>query len=517
VAFAATGVSLAVMAGVAVAGPSAAVPAMPSPAAGPPWWLPLHPSGVLVTVLLWAAGAAGLAGLVTGLLAVAAGACPPPRLLLAASLIITAVLAVLPPAGSTDPLDYAAYGRMVATGHDPYLVTPAWLRASGDPVGGFVPAKWSHQASVYGPLASAEQGAAARLGGTSLARITWFLKLANALAFAATAGLLHLLLRAAGRGRQARAHLLWSVNPLLAWGLLAGGHVDAVAAAAGLAGLVLAGRRDGAGHPRPWLAAAAGLLLGCAAGIKISYGLFTLAGLWAVRRSAAAVAAMVGGLLAAVLPPLLWAGGRALPALAGRPASSTTDNVYRLLARPFGPPGPLALVVVAALLMVLVAAVAAGRLPPLCPGAPAVQPALVLTLAWLLTWPYQRPWYDAMVFCLLALCRPARLDWPVVGRLGAAAIALLPGMPGRPPAPWVGEVTAAGRTVALPLARAAALAAVLALCLTGAWWPRRRPPPVSARNSAGGRAPAEPEPAGGQPGRASAGPGRPGTGRPGPG
>ena len=42
-----------------------------------------------------------------------------------AALAAATGLAVLPPAGLTDTLDYAAYGRMVAIGHDPYVMTPS--------------------------------------------------------------------------------------------------------------------------------------------------------------------------------------------------------------------------------------------------------------------------------------------------------------------------------------------------------------------------------------------------------
>ena len=46
---------------------------------------------------------------------------------------VAAVLALLPPIGSADPLSYAAYGHMVTTGHDPYSTRPAAL-AGTDPV-----------------------------------------------------------------------------------------------------------------------------------------------------------------------------------------------------------------------------------------------------------------------------------------------------------------------------------------------------------------------------------------------
>ena len=61
----------------------------------------------------------------------------------------------------------------------------------------------------------------------------------NALAFALVVLALDRLLRAGPEARL-RAHLLWSLNPLLLlWGLVAAGHVDAVAAAVGFLAVAL--------------------------------------------------------------------------------------------------------------------------------------------------------------------------------------------------------------------------------------------------------------------------------------
>jgi hypothetical protein len=178
---------------------------------------PLHPAAWLVTVALWVAALAGAGGVAAGLVAARRGWRPPVKMLVVAALAATAVLAVLPPAGSTDSLDYAAYGRMVAIGHDPYVMTPEQLRLSGDPVGVAAPIPWETKHSLYGPLATIEQGTAAILGGISAARITFWLKVWNALAFTLVVLALDRLLRADPAGR-VRAHMLWSLNPLLLWG-----------------------------------------------------------------------------------------------------------------------------------------------------------------------------------------------------------------------------------------------------------------------------------------------------------
>jgi hypothetical protein len=307
------------MLGVAAAGPGRAVVRMPRPAAGPPWWFPVHLPPQVVAPLLWGAALAGLAGVAAGLTAVARGARPSPRILLAASLAITAAFAVIPPAGSTDALDYAAYGRMVALGHDPYVMTPLQLRRTGDPVAVYAPVPWQRKHSVYGPLATVEQAAAAELGGASVARITFWLKLWNALGFALVAVALDRLLRA-WPGRRARAHLLWSLNPLLLWALVAGGHVDALAAAAGFLGLALlappgwlaragpAGQATAApggqatAAPGPLVALAAGGLLGAAADIKVTYALFWLAAAWALRKAPRSLALCCGAAAGVLVP-----------------------------------------------------------------------------------------------------------------------------------------------------------------------------------------------------------------------
>ncbi|HEY6498501.1 MAG TPA: hypothetical protein VIZ20_03695, partial [Streptosporangiaceae bacterium] len=173
----------AVMVAVSVAGPSLSVVTMPKPTAGPPWWIWLHPSPARVTFALWGAVLAGGTGVIAGLVAVARGARPPVRVLLAFAALVVGVLTVLPAAGSTDILDYAANGRMAATSHSPYVMTPLQLKRSGDPIGRWIPSTWETSVSVYGPVATAEEWAAAELGGPSMARVTFWLKLWNSIAF----------------------------------------------------------------------------------------------------------------------------------------------------------------------------------------------------------------------------------------------------------------------------------------------------------------------------------------------
>src|SRR5450755_2069592 len=234
----AIGAAILIMTVVSAVGPSAAVASMPRPAAGPPWWFVLRLPPGLATVALWTAAILGAGGVAAGLAAVARGARPPARLLLAGALMAAAALTVLPPAGSTDTLSYAIDGRIVVTGHSPYVMTPGQLRRAGDPVARLAPPTWVNDLSIYGPLATAEEWGAAALGRTSAARITFWLKLWNALAFGAVVLALDRLFRS-DPARRARAHLLWSVNPLLLWSMIAGGHIDGLATALGFGGLLV--------------------------------------------------------------------------------------------------------------------------------------------------------------------------------------------------------------------------------------------------------------------------------------
>ena len=69
------------------------------------------------------------------------------------------------------------------------------------------------------------------------------------------------------------------------------------------------------------------------------------------------------------------------------------------------------------------------------PARPAIRPVLALSAAWLFLWPYQFPWYDAMIICLLVLYPASRLDWLVLARLAAGTIPNTPGHPMAHPPP----------------------------------------------------------------------------------
>jgi alpha-1,6-mannosyltransferase len=480
--------SILVMIGASLVRSSWMAPPIALPGSGPPWALPsVHVPAAVVAAALWLAAILGGGGVIAGLAAVRRGARVSVRALLVAALIAVAVLTMLPPAGSTDALDYAAYGRIVTLGRSPYVMTPYHLLLTHDAFSRSVPVEWDQHVTLYGPLATVEQAVAAILGGPSTARIVFWLKLGNAIAFGAVALAADGLLRRDPAARL-RAHLLWTINPLLLWGLIAAGHLDVLAAAAGLLGLLVVGgwpagaglmpgRRPGqAGSPpggqpiNPGLlrAVAAGVLVGMAADIKISYVLFALGLAWALRRSPAALLAAAGGALAVLLPTYTWFGPPAVKAVLSRSSNTTADNFYQLFS---GPNGYVLqhLVLIAAVVVATLSALVLWRLPARVRTPPAIQPALALSVAWLFVWPYQLPWYDAMIICLLVLYPASRLDWLVLARLTAGTIALMPGSPSPLPAPLLAELASDSQVAVAPVVLLAATVGLVALCISRRW------------------------------------------------
>ncbi|MCW2907733.1 MAG: hypothetical protein JWL68_2522 [Actinomycetia bacterium] len=461
------------------------------PAAGPPWELAVrHVSADLVTYGLWLAALLGTGGVVAGLLAIHHGARLSARILLVAGLVTVAVLTVLPPAGSTDALDYATYGRLLALGHSPYVTAPVHLRHLHDAFARSVPRVWDHYVSVYGPLATVEQFLAARLGGASAARITFWLKLWDSAAFAIVALVLDRLLRH-NPARRLRAHLLWTVNPLLLWDLVAAGHLDVLAVMAGLLGLLVLGEQHTAARPSLGRVAAAGALLGLAADIKIDYVLFGLGAAWALRRSLPALALAGAAALAVLVPSYAYFGTPAVRALLSRRNQSSADNFYRAFL-PHGWHHDLGMI--ATVLVVAVAVLALRRLPPGAAARPAIRPAVALCAAWLFLWPYQLPWYDAMIICVLALFPASRLDWLVLARLTVGTISNMPGNPFLQHSQLLLATDHFAVRVMTPIVMLAAAITLVGLGLTGKWKLRDAPGPGRAAAGDAGR------PAGG-PGR----------------
>jgi hypothetical protein len=436
----AIGVSVAGTFAVAVAGPSVMEPALPGRTGQPPWSFGLHPSPYLAVSLTAASLAAGTLGLVLVLRAVRGGWSVPARAVLVAGLLVAVALTLVPPFGSSDHLSYAAYGRMLVTGHNPYTTTPAQLAALGDPVARAVQ-DWSGSPSVYGPLATAIQALASLAGGTSVRLTVFVLGLGNLAAFAGTALLLHRMTRQ-HPAWQLRAALLWAAYPLLLQVLVAGGHVDSQAVVFGVAAVaVMSGAGSG---PR---AAAAGVLVGLGFAVKVTIALVGLGLALAVvlragpgwRRQWRQLWPLLAGLgagFAVTAGTAVAIGGSAML----RQSSQASDMVsigspWRVIrtvihlavagtaATDLVKAGAVALAVLLAVLLI-------RGLGPDRGAYPAV--AFALALAWLLAWPYVLPWYDALGWALLPLVPLASggaaeaLGWILLARTAALGFGYLP-------------------------------------------------------------------------------------------
>jgi hypothetical protein len=473
-------VSLLVMIVISVAGPSIVVPHMPRTSGAPPWWAEFRWSQSHVLLLMWGAAVIGAIGVGAGLAAVARGARPPVRALLAASFIAVAAFAFLPPGGTTDTQSYAIDGNMVVLGHSPYVDTPGQMAHLGDKLATFSSPTWRNSLSDYGPIATAEEWVSAELGGSSMAQTTFWLKLWVEIAFIGVVLLLDRVFRS-DPAMRLRAHLLWSANPLVLWEIVASGHVDGLAVAFGLAGLVLLRFHAPDKAPPSLLRClAAGALIGAAAAVKSPFALFGLAAIWALRRSPAAIASVAAGAIAVVVPSYAIAGSASLNVLFQRGNQITWDNLYQVIYRPldnvkFGSDTtPHHLGTIALILFIAVALLAFFRLPDRVPDLPAVTPALALSLGWIFFWPFQRPWYDVMIIALLVLYPPSWLDAVVLTRLCFGAITYMDAGTTNLPA-WLEHLQLFEGEYITSTIRFLAAAALVWMCISGRWGIRGKP------------------------------------------
>ncbi|MBO3745975.1 DUF2029 domain-containing protein [Streptosporangiaceae bacterium NEAU-GS5] len=441
---------------IALLGPSAMVP----PLAGSgrlPLWLPAHPDPHLVVGMAAAVVILGTIGLAAGLRTIRIDA----RWLLLAGCVIAAVLAFLPPYGSADHLNYAAYGRMAVLGHDPYATVASGL--PGDPVIGAVE-EWRDTTSVYGPVATAVQALASLLGGESLRLTVFWLAVANAAAFVATGLLLHRFNRDDPE-RQRRAALLWIVNPLVVYQLAAGMHVDTLAIVFVVAALVV-------GPGRPLVS---GALLGLGVAVKVTVGLVALGPAWELRRDLRRLFLVAGAAVVTAAVAYVLAGPHVLDQVRNASKSVSLATPWKLLQyglqEAFGPGAYRIWIQLGSLAMLALLCRLLLRVVP--HDAPGV--AVAFAVAWLFATPYALPWYDGLGFALIALI-PATtgLDLFLVVRLGLLSLAYLPARQQDQP-PDLHWLVTGVRSQVIPWA-------LLALTVALVWW--------AATNPARGRRPA---------------------------
>ena len=263
---------------------------------------------------------------------------------------------------------------------------------------------------------------------------------------------------------RARAHLLWSVNPLMLWAVMAGGHVDGLAAGVAVLALAVLGRtvvlaRD-PGRISTVRALGFGLLLGAATAVKAPFVLFGIGLAWVARRSPRTLAA-------AYLP----AGRAALTDTVQRGYGVAGDNLWQVFYRLFGVGSHFRhITVIAALAFIALAVLLIRRPPPGAPDIPVMWPVLAAILAWTFTSSLQRPWFDVMIYVPLVFLPASRLDWVVLGRSVAGGIAYIPGVAVAHLHPaWLEAGYTAVVSYVTPSGRLLALVALIVLCLTGAW------------------------------------------------
>ncbi|WP_157728264.1 glycosyltransferase 87 family protein [Actinopolymorpha singaporensis] len=473
------GASLALFTVTGLLGPSVVALTLPQRAAWrPPYWFDAHPAPWLVVMLALSGLAVGALGLYAGLRALSAGWTPAPRRLTALGVAGVTALTLVPPMASGDVLMYAAYGRIAARGGDPYLTAPAeYVLHGSDPVVTATERPWQTATSVYGPVGTWLQQAAAWLGGGSTHATVLGLQVTNSLAFVAV-GLL--AVRLAGRAPRARARAVLCVlsNPVLAWLVVAGAHNDAQAVVFAVAALVVVRRS-------PFVA---GLLVGLGGAVKLTVGLYGLALLWALRRSPRAAAALCAGSLLTLVGTYVFAGPHVFDRVLAAPSFVSSGTPWRLL---FGPlylfvlpmPAARAVIAVASAVTTVLLAALLWRAVPTAVHAPveggtdttadptadptpeAVRVAAVLCLAWVFTTQYSLPWYDLLAWAPLAGLVAGRLDSMVLARTAMMAAAYVPGRVVDLPA-VVGFVTDRIRDTATPLVQIAILVWLVRWCLS---------------------------------------------------
>jgi hypothetical protein len=223
---------------------------------------------IIIDVMLYAGDILACLGLAGMLWAHSQGWRPDPRKLLLAATGIVAIMVCLTPIGSSDTASYAAYGRIAATGGNPYSANP--FATLAHPYIRVIGWEWGHQPSVYGPVATWFQEFAAWIGGASVEHTIWALMIINGIVFL---GVGLLLLKFSDD--PVRATLFWTANPVLILALVGGGQFDTLVAAAAIGAIMLARRMPNARGDL-----LVGLLIGLGFGVKISMGLVAIGLAW---------------------------------------------------------------------------------------------------------------------------------------------------------------------------------------------------------------------------------------------
>jgi hypothetical protein len=495
--------SIALLALVGLSGPNAASPDLAPHGWAPGALLPVRLGPAAVTAALWTAYGLGALAVLLGLRGAARATSWWPPLGLSVLAVLTA------PFGSGDHLNYAAYGRILVQGGNPWTESPIAWAGGHDPVTSRVEEPWTTEPSVYGPFATLLHGLAALAGGDNLRQVVWVWQLVVIASWLAIRWLLRTLLDDSTHGR---IDVLWTLNPLVLGMGLFGAHVDTVGAALAVAA-VWAGSRGagsrwfdasvdvrvagakGAG-PVSWvwpaLAGGLGALAGC---VKFTYAvvLVALAIAWWLRRGERstwlrAVALLAAGALVVGGSLHLWSGAHTYDQLSRSRRSVSLATPWRLLLEalrgPLGESATRSLITVGAALLALALAAALLRLVTAYPSprqATVAGRALgllaVLSAAYSLAAPYSLPWYDAAIWAGLPALAAPLVDRTLLARLVLMTVAYVPGR--------VLGMTAEVRDVTMTVRRSVApgVSLLIWLVILGAGlhaWSRSRGPHAGA-------------------------------------
>ena len=334
-----------------------------------------------------------------------------------------------------------------------------------------------HQPSRFGPIATILEASASRLAGASVARTIFWLKAWNAIAYLGIVLVLDRSMYSDPAGR-VRAHLLWSVNPLMLWAAMAGGHNDVLAMGFGLSALCVLRRYSSR------VMFLSGVLIGLAAATKVPYVLFGAGPLWIKRRSPLSVTYLTLGMAAILVPSYILAGRIALSASLEQASTPPIGYVpWFAVVRILGWSNTTALINDLGLLgSAMLALALLWRMPSGTADFPAVRIVLALALGLLVISPQQLPWYDIMIFPLLGMIPASRLDWIIIARSVVGAVAQVPPLvphAGIRPA-WLAEVVRIGEHGFAPLALSVICVWLLWQCFTKNWdsWPTPREMPA---------------------------------------
>ncbi|HEY0475719.1 MAG TPA: polyprenol phosphomannose-dependent alpha 1,6 mannosyltransferase MptB [Kribbella sp.] len=396
----------------------------------PSYWFNAKPNDWLVTVMIYVAILLGGYGVYLATRALKHGWAPRVDRLVALGIGTTAAITLVPPMASGDVLIYAAYGRIMSLGGNPYTTAPAdTIRLGYDPVIAATERPWQGAKSVYGPIATWIQWFSSWVGGDSMQLTVWMLQLSVAISLVVS-GLLLLKLVGPNLPNRRRVLLVGLANPLILWTVLAGAHNDAIAVMFAVIALVLFRRHVF------W----AGIMLGVAGCTKLSIGLVGVAMLWSLRSDRSrALKFCLGGVISmaglyAVVGPQAFSQARS------QTSFISTGTPHKVLLSLFDLflPGSLVrtllsiaswvgLVLVAILLSQVFPKSIVPQTHPDDRTPDAIRYTAIYAIAWLLTAMYSLPWYDLIAWVALAAVAASKADVLMVVRTAMLAIAYVPG------------------------------------------------------------------------------------------